>query len=71
MQKRMSLGLGLGLAVAAVVVVSGCGGSAPSAVKPPEIAANAGKQAIDQLDANHDNLLDYNELAKRRVCGPP
>ena len=36
----------------------------PSAVKPPEIAANAGKQAIDQLDANHDNLLDYNELAK-------
>ena len=29
-----------------------------------EIASNAGAQAIAQLDANKDGVLDYNELAK-------
>ena len=29
-----------------------------------EIASNAGAQAIAQLDANHDGVLDYSELAK-------
>ncbi len=48
----------------AALAVSGCGGSSQSAVRPAEIASDAGTQAVAQLDANQDGSLDYKELAK-------
>ena len=61
MQKQN--GVFLGLAAIAALAVSGCGGS-PSAVRPMEIASDAGTQAVAKLDANKDGVLDYDELAK-------
>jgi hypothetical protein len=42
------------------LAVSGCGRS----VRPMDIASDAGTQALAQLDANKDGVLDYEELAK-------
>jgi hypothetical protein len=64
MQKRIGLCFGFGLVGVAALAVSGCGGKAPSAVKPMEIASDAGTQAIKKYDKNHDDALDYEELAK-------
>ena len=64
MQKQIGLHGGFGLVGLVVLTLSGCGGSSQSAVKPMEIASNAGAQAVAQLDANKDGALDYNELAK-------
>jgi hypothetical protein len=50
-----------GLIGVVTVANCGCGGKA---VHPMEIAADAGNQAVNQLDSNKDGTLDYNELAK-------
>jgi hypothetical protein len=61
---QMRLRLAFGLVGVAALSMPGCGGSKPAAVEPMEIASNAGSQAIAQYDANGDQSLDYNELAK-------
>ena len=68
MKKRFGFRLGLSLVAVVVAVASGCGGKP---VRPLEIASDAGKQAVNTLDANKDGVLDYKELAKAPGCGPP
>jgi hypothetical protein len=61
---RLEFGFVFSLVGMAALAISGCGGSAPSAVQPMEIASDAGTKAVESLDTNHDQLLDYKELAK-------
>jgi hypothetical protein len=64
MQKQVRFRVGIGLAGIVVVAVAGCGGKAPSAVRPMEIASDAGSQAVAKYDTNKDGQLDYKELEK-------
>ena len=64
MQKQIGVCLGVGLVGMLALAVSGCGGGSQSAVRPMDIASDAGAQAVAKLDANKDGLLDYDELAK-------
>jgi hypothetical protein len=63
MQKQLGFCLGLGVVGIAAIALLGCGGS-KSAVKPMDIASDAGHQAVTQFDTNQDGVLDYEELAK-------
>ena len=64
MQKQVGLRLGFSLVGMVALTVSGCGGGSQSAVRPMEIAGDAGTQAVAKFDANKDGVLDYDELAK-------
>jgi len=61
MRKQIGFCFGFLLIGVVVLAVSGCG---PAAVRPMEIASDAGAQAVAKLDANKDGSLDYDELAK-------